>query len=126
VLSFSFAAGPVPKGYSIPWRGNSALRDGLDSVSGPGPKRDLTGGFYDAGDNVKFVFPGSYAMTILSWGVIEYKQKYIAAKQYDHVRTIIRWGTDFMFKTFNYTVNTTDIAYIYAQVILDAKSYTHL
>lgn len=108
-------SGVVPKNYNIKWRGNSALRDGLETVVN-GPKKDLTGGFYDAGDNIKFVFPGAYAMTILSWGVIEYKQKYIAANEYDHARTIIRWGTDFLFKTFNYTVNTTNIPYIYAQV----------
>lgn len=108
-------AGKLPKPFSVAWRGDSALRDGLDTVIN-GPKKDLTGGFYDAGDNIKFVFPGAYAMTILSWSVIEYKQKFIAAKEYDHTRNIIKWGTDFLFKTFNYTVNSTDISYIYAQV----------
>ncbi|CAM6087341.1 unnamed protein product [Calypogeia fissa] len=108
-------SGKLPKNFNISWRGDSALRDGLEATVN-GPKKDLTGGFYDAGDNIKFVFPGSYAMTILSWSVIEYKQKYIAVGEYDHVRNIIKWGTDFLFKTFNYTVNSTNIEYIYAQV----------
>lgn len=110
-------AGKLPKGpNNIPWRGDSALRDGLDNPTGL--RKDLVGGYYDAGDNIKFTFPGAYALTMLSWSVVEYKAKYVAAKEYDHVRDLIKWGTEYLFKTFNYTTNSTNIPYIFAQVRL--------
>jgi endoglucanase len=108
-------AGKLPPTKRVAWRGDSGLRDGLDNAIG-GPLKDLVGGYYDAGDNIKFTFPGSYAMTVLSWSVIEYKTKYIAANEYVHVRELIKWGTDYLFKTFNYTVNSTKIDHIFAQV----------
>ena len=33
---------------------------------------DLVGGYYDAGDNVKFGFPMAFTTTMLSWSVIEF------------------------------------------------------
>ena len=34
--------------------------------------KDLVGGYYDARDAIKFNFPQSFAITMLSWSVIEY------------------------------------------------------
>jgi hypothetical protein len=48
---------------------------------------NLTGGFYDAGDNMKFGFPGAYALTLLSWSVVEYRAKFEAAGELDHARS---------------------------------------
>ena len=31
---------------------------------------DLTGGWYDAGDHVKFNFPMAYSVTTLAWGML--------------------------------------------------------
>ena len=31
---------------------------------------DLTGGWYDAGDFVKFNFPMAYSVTTLAWGML--------------------------------------------------------
>lgn len=95
-------SGRLPKSNNISWRSNSALKDG--AVEG----YDLSGGYYDAGDNIKFGFPGAYAMTLLSWSVIEYKAKYQAAGELNHIKDIIKWGTDYMLKTFNYTSPNVD------------------
>lgn len=94
-------SGRLPKTNNISWRGTSALRDGRDAVGGN--PTNLSGGFYDAGDNIKFGFPGAFAMTLLSWSVIEYKAKFQAAGELNHVKEIIKWGTDYMLRTFNYT-----------------------
>ena len=40
-------------------------------------KKNLSGGFYDAGDHVKFNFPLSFALTVLNWGTIEFKDGYL-------------------------------------------------
>lgn len=99
------SAGPLPKHNNVSWRGNSGMRDGLsdDSV-----KKNLVGGYYDAGDAIKFNFPMSFAMTVLSWSVIEYSAKYEAAGELQHVKEIIKWGTDYLLKTFNSSADTID------------------
>lgn len=42
-------------------------------------------------------------MTMLSWSVIEYKAKFEASGEFDHARELIKWGTDYILKTFNNT-----------------------
>lgn len=71
------------------WRGDSCLKDGnFDSSS---ITNDLVCGYYDAGDAIKFHFPSSFTLTMLSWSVIEYKAKYEAAGELNHVKEIIKW-----------------------------------
>ncbi|KAJ6817571.1 endoglucanase 12-like [Iris pallida] len=101
-------SGRLPKDNGIPWRGNSGLNDGSELTD---VKGGLVGGYYDAGDNIKFHFPMAFSMTLLSWSVVEYSHKYKAIGEYDHVRDIIRWGTDYLLRTFNSTATTIDKVY---------------
>lgn len=110
-------AGRLGKSNGISWRGNSGLNDGSDVAEIRG---GLVGGYYDAGDNVKFHFPMAFAMTMLSWSVIEYRHKYEAVNEYAHARELIKWGADYLLKTFN--SSATKIDKIYSQVI----NYIHL
>ncbi|XP_050205173.1 endoglucanase 7 [Mercurialis annua] len=104
-------SGKLGKSNRIPWRGDSGLQDGNDTdVKGPG----LVGGFYDAGDNVKFHFPMAYSMTILSWSLIEYSHKFDAISEDNHMRDLIKSGADYLLLTFNSSATTIDK--IYAQV----------
>lgn len=89
------------------------MRDGLSDDS---YHKNLVGGFYDAGDAIKFNFPQSFALTMLSWSVIEYRAKYEAAAELDHVLELIKWGTDYLLKTFNSSAESIDV--IAAQVCL--------
>ncbi|XP_073065907.1 endoglucanase 25-like [Primulina eburnea] len=99
-------SGKLPKHNNVSWRGNSCVNDGeSDSTT---LFKDLAGGYYDAGDAIKFNFPQSFAMTMLSWSVIEYSAKYEAAGELSHVKDIIKWGTDYFLKTFNNTADTID------------------
>lgn len=88
------------------------MKDGLSDAAF---RRSLVGGFYDAGDAIKFNFPASFSMTLLSWSVIEYSAKYQAAGELGHVREIIKWGCDYLLKTFNSSADTIDK--LVAQVI---------
>jgi endoglucanase len=36
--------------------------------------RDVSGGYYDAGDNVKFNLPMAWTLGVLAWSVVEFKQ----------------------------------------------------
>ncbi|MCL7044397.1 hypothetical protein MKW94_003166 [Papaver nudicaule] len=100
-------SGPLPKHNNVSWRGNSGMKDGFIGTN-------LVGGFYDGGDAIKFNFPQSFAMTMLSWSVIEYSAKYKAAGELNHVKEIIKWGSDYLLKTFDSSADTIDR--IYAQV----------
>ena len=59
---------------------------------------DLVGGYYDAGDNVKFGLPMAFTITLLSWAVIEYGQQIAGAGEYIHALEAIKWGTDYFIK----------------------------
>jgi endoglucanase len=65
-----------------------------------GGTHDLMGGFYDSGNNIKFSFPTAYTVTLLSWTVVEYHQKYADIGELDHVMDIIKWGSDYLLKLF--------------------------
>lgn len=74
------------------WRGDSALTDGeMENV-------DLVGGYYDAGDNVKYGLPMAFTVTMLAWGALHYGNELAAAGELDNVRDAIRWGTDYFIK----------------------------
>lgn len=56
------------------------------------------GGYYDAGDNVKFGWPMSFSISLLSWAASEYKTEISNAGQLGHLHDAIRWGTDFILR----------------------------
>lgn len=85
-------SGTLPTNHRISWRGNSALQDGSDVGL------DLTGGYFDAGDHVKFGLPLASSLTMLSWGVIQYREAYVKSGQLDKLLDAIRWGTDYLLK----------------------------
>ena len=97
-------SGPLPSDNRIPWRGNSAMNDRGDNGE------DLTGGYYDAGDHVKFGFPMAASMTVMAWGAIDFASGYAGAGQSNYVKQAVKWGTDFFIKA---PVGTTDF---YGQV----------
>ena len=59
---------------------------------------DLSGGYYDAGDTIKFGFPLAYTMTILSWGGIDFFRIYQMTDELQHLLQAVKWGIDWMNK----------------------------
>ncbi|KAK2391984.1 endoglucanase [Trifolium repens] len=85
-------SGKLPPNNRVPWRGDSALDDGkLANV-------DLSGGYYDAGDNVKYGLPMAFTVTTLSWAAIFYKAEFEATNEMKNIQDAIRWGTDYFMK----------------------------
>lgn len=85
-------SGKLPPNQRVKWRGDSGLSDG--SSAGV----DLIGGYYDAGDNVKFGLPMAFTITMLSWSVIEYGSQIDAVGQLQYCMDAIKWGTDYFIK----------------------------
>ncbi len=85
-------SGDLPTSNRVVWRGDSGLTDGADVG------KDLTGGWYDAGDHVKFGFPMAASVTMPAWGVVEYRDAYSNAGQLDEILDNIKWATDYFIK----------------------------
>ena len=73
---------------------------------------NLIGGYYDAGDNVKFGWPMAFSVSLLSWAAIEYEKEISSVNQLGYLRTAIRWGTDLILRA--HTSPTT----LYTQVLV--------
>lgn len=56
----------------------------------------MVGGYYDAGDNLKFGFPMAFTISVLSWSVLEFGKT--MNDQLHHAEEAIRWGTDYLMK----------------------------
>jgi len=61
-------------------------------------KVDLVGGYYDAGDHVKFGLPMAFTVTMLSWAAVDFSKDIIAANQMANALSAIKWGTDYFVK----------------------------
>lgn len=57
---------------------------------------DLVGGYYDAGDNVKFNFPMAFSTTMLAWSVLEFGK--FMDSDLPHALEAVRWATDYFLK----------------------------
>jgi endoglucanase len=85
-------SGDLPDDYVLHYRGDSCMNDGADVGL------DLTGGWYDAGDHVKFGHPMAYAAAQLAWGVYEFRSAFEQAGLLDEILDEIRWATDYFIK----------------------------
>ena len=53
-------AGPLPEWNRVEWKADSAMQD------------PVLGGWFDAGDHVKFNLPMAYSASMLAWGLYQY------------------------------------------------------
>ncbi|HET7809630.1 MAG TPA: glycoside hydrolase family 9 protein [Steroidobacteraceae bacterium] len=85
-------SGDLPGTNRVNWRGDSGMQDGADVG------RDLTGGWYDAGDHVKFGLPMAASATMLAWGIVEYRDAYVQTGQLATALDQLKWATDYFIK----------------------------
>ncbi|HUQ12516.1 MAG TPA: glycoside hydrolase family 9 protein [Steroidobacteraceae bacterium] len=85
-------SGDLPPNNRVNWRGDSGLLDGSDVGV------DLTGGWYDAGDHVKFGLPMAASATMLAWGIVDYRSAYVSTGQLTTALDQLRWATDYFIK----------------------------
>ena len=76
-------SGPLPPTNRVFWRADSGMND------------VPLGGWYDAGDHVKFGFPMAFSTTMLAWGVVEYPSAYQNSGQMAAIKDNIKWAADY-------------------------------
>lgn len=87
-------------------------------------KVDVSGGFHDAGDHVKFGMPEAYSGSTLGWGYYEFREQYKQTGQDQHIETILRYFNDYFMRctfrdkdgnvvAFCYQVGDGDIDHAY-------------
>ena len=85
-------SGKLPESVRCNWRGDSCVNDGSDAGL------DLSGGWYDAGDNVKFNLPMSYTASMLGWSIIDDAKAYEESGQLAYALGNIKWANDYFIK----------------------------
>ncbi len=84
------SSGPFTLVY---WREAAGLSDGSDVGV------DLSGGWFDAGDGVKFNLPMAYSVTMLNWSIIAFGDAYLGQGGYGEQQTY--YALDYLLKTYN-------------------------
>ena len=97
----------------LKWRGPCHVNDGSDVGV------DLTGGFHDCGDHVKFGLPQTYSASTLGWAYYEFKDTFIEKGQDEYMLNINKHFCDYFIKcfvddtTFYYQVGDGDTDHSY-------------
>ncbi len=77
-------AGKLPDWNRVEWKGDSNVDD------------DVDGGWYDAGDHVKFNLPMSYSAAMLAWGLYEYGDGVEACGEMTNYVNNLKWVLDYL------------------------------
>ncbi|EKM59419.1 glycoside hydrolase family 9 protein [Phanerochaete carnosa HHB-10118-sp] len=85
-------SGKLPGTNRVPWRNDSAIDDGSDVGL------DLSGGYYDAGDYIKYTFPMSFSVMSICWGALDFGRGYDLANQTAYLDDMLRWSLDWLMK----------------------------
>ena len=76
-------AGHLPDWNRVEWRGDAVVND------------DVDGGWFDAGDHVKFNLPMSYSACMLAWGLYEYGDAVEACGEMTNYVNNLTWALDY-------------------------------
>lgn len=77
-------AGPLPEWNRVEWRGDATMND------------EVLGGWYDAGDHVKFNLPMAYSAAMLGWALYEYGDGIQASGQRPYLERNLAFALDYL------------------------------
>jgi endoglucanase len=77
-------AGPLMAGNRVEWRADATMNDAVK------------GGWYDAGDHVKFNLPMSYSASMLGWAEYEYKSAFSGSGQLSYLENNTKFVLNYL------------------------------
>ncbi|HEX8548514.1 MAG TPA: glycoside hydrolase family 9 protein, partial [Cytophagaceae bacterium] len=103
-------SGIMPSDNRVSWRGNAHLNDGKDMGW------DMAGGWYDAGDNVKWNVSMAFAGSTLALSAMEYKAGYANTGQMPYLINNLKCVSDYFLKCIHYTAESDLTTY---KIVID-------
>lgn len=119
-------------GARLEWRGDCHIADAkrpydafvnlsesviLDNIEAFDPNGDgfidVSGGFHDAGDHIKFGLPQSFTASTLGWGYYEFKEAYQEIGEEEHILDILKRFNDYFLRCTFRDENGDVIAFAY-------------
>ena len=97
----------VDENSAFSWRGNCHTYD--SHVTYNGKTVDVSGGYHDAGDHVKFGLPQGYTATVLALGYYEFADAYDELGQTAHFNTIMDYFCDYFTRCTIYKEGTDTV-----------------
>ena len=97
----------VDENSAFSWRGNCHTYDSY--VTYNGKTVDVSGGYHDAGDHVKFGLPQGYTATVLALGYYEFADAYDELGQTAHFNTIMNYFCDYFTRCTIYQEGTDTV-----------------
>ena len=97
----------VDENSAFSWRGNCHTYDSY--VTYNGKTVDVSGGYHDAGDHVKFGLPQGYAATVLALGYYQFADAYDELGQTTHFNTIMDYFCDYFTRCTIYKEGTDTV-----------------
>jgi cytochrome c553 len=98
-LKFYEAQRDVGPFSTVEWRKPASINDGADVGL------DLNGGWFDAGDHVKFNLPMSYSVGMLNWSLIDQEEAYRQAGKLTYGKEQVKYALDYLLETYQAGAN---------------------
>ncbi len=96
--------------WDVTWRHTAALNDGSDVGV------DLSGGWFDAGDHVKFGLPMAYSAATLGWGIYTFEDAYQQSGNLSKAKDNLHFVLDYLLNAYVSGESTADDDLFYYQV----------
>lgn len=102
---------------------SSSAKSFIMNANGGSSKVDVSGGYHDAGDHIKFTKTMGFSMTSLAWSYFSYPQAYESTGSKEHLMYILKNNADYFMKV-TYLDGNDVVAYCY-QVASEGEDHSN-